>query len=191
MSIYTRRGDRGETSLADGSRCRKDSARVEAYGALDEANSAIGLARSAGADAPVEDVLRFAQQRLFNCTAMLARPADSVPAGSPSVTAEDVAALETSIDRFEALSGPPAGFVVEGGCEVAARLHVARAIVRRAERRVVTLDTLEPVDENVMAFVNRLSDALFAAARYSNTVAGHLDEAWNAQAPRPCDGSSR
>jgi len=182
MSIYTRRGDSGETSLADGSRVRKDSARVEAYGTVDEANSAIGLARAVPVDERLDGVLRFAQHRLFNCSASLAAPGGSAVA----VTAEDVAALEAAIDGFEAATGAPGGFVIEGGCEAAARLQVARAVVRRAERRVATLAASEPVDPQVTAFINRLSDALFAGARYANALTGTAEELWSRDAtPEP------
>jgi len=185
MSIYTRRGDTGDTSLADGSRVRKDSARVEAYGAVDEANSSVGLARAAVADPLLADVLRFAQQRLFNCSAALASPAGSPRSSMPGISAADVALLEVSVDRFEALSGPPNGFVVEGGSEIASRLNIARAVVRRAERRAATLAAAEPVDEFVLAFLNRLSDTLFAAARYANFLAGAPEERWDSNAPAP------
>jgi cob(I)alamin adenosyltransferase len=185
MTIYTRRGDHGETSLADGSRVSKHSVRVEAYGTVDEANSAVGLARAATADELLTDVLRFAQQRLFNCSALLADPTEARSATAPSVSAKDVAALESAIDRFESLAGAQKNFVVEGGCEAAARLHVARALVRRAERRATALSAESPVDDHVLAFLNRLSDALFAAARYANVRAGVTEEAWDPEARRP------
>jgi cob(I)alamin adenosyltransferase len=191
MPIYTRRGDHGETSLADGSRIRKDSARVEAYGAVDEANSAVGLARAAVTDPALSELLCFAQQRLFNCSAALAAPAGTSTPTTPRISHEDVAALEAAVDRFETVTGPPAGFVVEGGSEAASRLHTARAILRRAERRVVTLDAETPVDEQVLAFINRLSDALFAGARYANELVGHPDELWDPAAPLPAEGSAR
>ena len=185
MSIYTRRGDHGETSLADGSRVRKDSARVEAYGTVDEANSAIGFARAAVTDPLLADVLRFAQQRLFNCSAALASPASPPLDTTPRVTADDVVALEESIDRFEALTGAPTGFIVEAGSDASSRLHAARALLRRAERRTVTLAVDEYVDDLVLAFLNRLSDTLFAAARYANALAGVADEPWDPSSPRP------
>jgi cob(I)alamin adenosyltransferase len=185
MSIYTRHGDHGETSLADGSRVRKDSVRVEAYGAIDEATSAIGLARATVSDPLLADVLRFAQHRLFNCSAALASPAGERSSTAPGITPEDVAALEQSIDRFEDISGPSRGFILEGGTQSAALLHVARATLRRAERRAVKLDDAEPVDEHVLAFINRLSDTLFAAARYANAIADAPDELWDPSASKP------
>ncbi|HET6350724.1 MAG TPA: cob(I)yrinic acid a,c-diamide adenosyltransferase [Coriobacteriia bacterium] len=184
MSIYTRSGDDGQTSLADGSRVSKSSLRVEAYGTVDEANSAIGFARAAGADELLDSVLGFAQQRLFNCASRLATP-NAESAGAVAVSAEDVAFLERAIDRFEKTSGPLAHFVVESGSELASRLHIARATVRRAERRVVNLADSEHVDAHVLAFVNRLADALFAAARYANAVAEVAEEAWDPKAEPP------
>jgi cob(I)alamin adenosyltransferase len=182
MSIYTRRGDAGETSLADGTRVRKDSARVEAYGAMDEAGCAVGLARAAARDERVSHLLRFIQQRLMNCAAITARPATDGPPNHVSVTQEDVAALEHSIDSLVEATGPWTGFVIEGGSEPAARLHLARSITRRAERRLVSLSAHEPVDPTVLAFVNRCSDALYAAARAENLSAGCAEEPWDPSA---------
>jgi len=185
MPIYTRRGDHGDTSLVDGTRVSKTSARVEAYGTVDEANSAVGFARSAVTDPFLDSVLHFIQQRLFNCSSSLATPAESRTVGTPFVEAADVAFLESAIDRFMESSGPLSHFVIEGGCESACRLHVARAITRRAERRLVALAAEAEVDEQVEAFVNRLSDTLFASARYANHLAGVTDEVWDPSAPRP------
>jgi len=185
MPIYTRRGDHGDTSLADSSRVSKTSARVEAYGTIDEANSAVGFARAAVTDAELDEVLHFIQQRLFNCSSSLATPAESRTPATPVIAAADIEFLESAIDRFMERSGPLTHFVIEGGCEPACRLHLARAITRRAERRIVTLAAETSVDEQVEAFVNRLSDTLFASARYANHLAGITDELWNPNAPRP------
>ena len=185
MTIYTRRGDHGDTSLADGQRVSKTSVRVDAYGTVDEANSAVGFARAAVTDAELDGVLHFIQQRLFNCSSSLATPTDSRKDTTPIITADDIALLESAIDRFMERSGPLTHFVIETGCEAAARLQLARAITRRAERRVVALSLEEPVDEQVEMFVNRLSDALFASARYANHLAGITDEQWDPHAPLP------
>ena len=185
MPIYTRRGDHGDTSLADGQRVAKTSARVEAYGTVDEANSAVGFARAAVTDPELDAVLHFIQQRLFNCSSSLATPAESRNAATPAIDAADVAWLESVIDRFMERSGPLTHFVIEAGCEAAARLHLARAVTRRAERRIVALAAETAVDEQVEAFVNRLSDALFASARYANQLAGFADELWDSRAPIP------
>jgi cob(I)alamin adenosyltransferase len=185
MSIYTRLGDAGETSLADGTRVSKTSRRVEAYGTVDETNSAVGLARAVVSDATLDSVLHFVQQRLFNCSSSIATPDEHRGPDTPVVTADDVAFLERSIDGFEARTGALDHFVIEGGSESAARLQVARAVSRRAERRVVALAEEDAVDEQVLAFVNRLSDVLFAAARYANAIDGVAEEAWDPHAPRP------
>ena len=178
MSIYTRQGDNGETSLAEGSRVAKDSARVEAYGTLDEAGSSIGLARAAVTDAAVDRVLRFVQQRLMNCASITARPAGSEPPDHIAISPDDIAALERAIDDLCA-SSAWTGFVLGGGSEAASRLHVARAVTRRAERRLLTLSSLEPVDASVLAFVNRASDALYAAARCENHSSEATEEPWD------------
>ncbi len=179
MSIYTRRGDSGDTSLANGSRVRKDAERVEAYGMMDEAGCAVGLARSVAGDPNVVVLLRFIQQRLMNCAALTARPMSDGRSDAVSVSDTDIAALERAIDLMFDGSAPWTGFVLEGGCDAAARIQLARSIVRRAERRLVALAAQEPVDPAVMAFVNRASDALYAAARAENRFAGHQEEPWD------------
>lgn len=184
--IYTRRGDSGETSLVGGARVPKNSERVEAYGTVDEANSAVGLARAAittdafGAspdDIDLDGILGFVQHRLFNCSSRLATPPGAESERTPAVTPDDVTRLEAAIDALTAATGELDHFVLPGGCEAAARLHVARTVVRRAERRILDLDAHEPVDDHVLAFVNRLSDLLFAAARYENRACG--DVVWD------------
>ncbi|HSK48610.1 MAG TPA: cob(I)yrinic acid a,c-diamide adenosyltransferase [Coriobacteriia bacterium] len=184
MSIYTRRGDEGETSLADGSRVSKAHERVEAYGAIDEANCIVGLARSSNSDPQLEAILAFVQHRLFNCSSSLAHPmpSDSAPA---SVTYEDVQALEAWIDHFDSQSGRLTGFVLPSGTELSARLQCARAVLRRAERRIVPLRSNESVEPAVQAFINRASDLLFAAARHANTLEAEPEEVWDVDAPRP------
>ena len=185
MTIYTRRGDRGDTSLVGGDRVSKASARVEAYGAVDEAGSAVGFARAALTQPDLDSVLLFAQQRLFNCSSSLATPLPHVSDSTPRISAEDVAALESAIDVFTERTAPQTGFVVGAGSEAGCRLQLARAITRRAERRIVTLTAQEPVDEFLLSFVNRLSDALFASARYADSLDGSTDEPWDPHAPRP------
>jgi cob(I)alamin adenosyltransferase len=185
MTIYTRRGDGGQTSLADGSRTSKASERLEAYGTVDEANSAVGVARAMTGDPLLSEVLAFVQHRLFNCSSSLATPVEHATDATPTLTAEDIAVLERVIDRFEETTGSLDHFIVESGTSLAAHLHLARAVVRRAERRIVTLQERSPVDAGVLAFVNRLSDVLFAAARYANAVEGVAEEAWDPCAEAP------
>jgi cob(I)alamin adenosyltransferase len=182
MAIYTRGGDSGETSLGNGMRVGKASLRVEAYGTVDEAGSAIGAARAAVSDPIIGDVLRFMQQRLMNCASALASPGVE---GAATIEAADITALESAIDRFATRTGPFTGFVLESGSTAATHLQLARAITRRAERRVVELATVEPIPPLVSAFLNRSSDALYAAARLANLMDGYAEESWDAEAPRP------
>jgi cob(I)alamin adenosyltransferase len=178
--IYTRSGDEGSTSLPDGTRVRKDDPRIELFGALDEANCLIGLARVNVVDSNVDAVLEFLQHRLFNCSTCLASGQPS--ADVPSVTADDVTALESAIDRFTDRMGGFRGFMLPGCDETSARLHVARAVLRRAERIAAHLAAETPIDADVLAFLNRASDLLYAAARFSG--AGN-ECAWRPDAERP------
>ena len=179
MSIYTRRGDTGDTSLADGSRVRKDALRVEAYGTLDEAGCAIGLARTAVSDPDVTALLCFLQQRLMNCAAITARVDHADASGPVSVAEADIAAVERAIDSLGDRTGAWSGFVLEAGGDSATRLHLARSITRRAERRLVALSAVEPIDPQVLSFVNRASDALYAAARFENLDPAYSEEPWD------------
>ena len=186
--IYTRKGDKGETSLVGGERVPKNSVRVEAYGTVDEANSAVGLARSA-LNVAAEDDLRldmmldFVQHRLFDCSSLLATPVVARTDGRrlPAIQQADIDLVESWIDRLTEAAGEIDHFVLPGGCEEACRLHVARTVVRRAERRIHDLAEEAPgeVDAQVLAFVNRLSDLLFTMARYANALYGSGDVFWD------------
>ena len=173
MKIYTRKGDDGTTGLWYGGRVRKHDGRPEAYGSVDEAASALGLARAVAERGGelYEDILRV-QNELFVAGAELAtapEAAGRLEAGVSKVTPEMVDRLETDIDRYMDRVDLPPKFVIPGGSELSARLDVARAAVRRAERRVAALkDAGEPVEETVMTYLNRLSDALFAMARFAD-----------------------
>ncbi|HEY5548371.1 MAG TPA: cob(I)yrinic acid a,c-diamide adenosyltransferase [Coriobacteriia bacterium] len=178
-TIYTKSGDAGATSLPDGTRVGKDDPRIALYGALDEANCLIGLARVSVLDSGLDAALGFIQHRLFNCGACLPGPTTS-PNG-PRIDAQDVTALEAVIDRYSARLGSW-GFTLPGCDEVSARLHVARAVMRRAEREAVRLNSTDTVDPMVLAFLNRASDLLYVAARYT----GNGNEcAWHPDAERP------
>jgi cob(I)alamin adenosyltransferase len=180
MAIYTRTGDDGTTSLADGTRAPKDSGRVELLGTLDEATSHIGLARVHVVDSDLDDVLAFVQHRLLNCSACVAsaQPAQDVP----GVDEQDVAALERATDRYAPRVSAFPGFMLPGCDEASARLHVARTVVRRAERRAAALSRSEPVPPQVLAFLNRASDLLYIAARYAG---GGGECPWHPDQPRP------
>jgi cob(I)alamin adenosyltransferase len=189
--IYTRTGDDGSTALGDGTRRRKDDARVVAYGSVDETNSAIGLARliTAGSNnadlAVVDRVLSRAQNDLFDLGADLCVPEErkiesKKAARSPlRVAMSQVAALEKAIDDLNADLAPLRSFVLPGGGAAAAALHMARTICRRAERDMVALADVEgeKVGAAALAYVNRLSDYLFVAARYANDR-GATDILW-------------
>lgn len=176
--IWTGTGDAGDTSLADGSRVRKDDVRVEAYGTLDEAASAIGLARVGVTDTRLDLLLAFAQQRLLNLASLLAAPGAAPDA--PRVSDADTTTLERATDDLARAAGGFGGFSLPGGGETGARLHVARTVVRRAERRVTALSAEAGVEEIALSFLNRLSDALFAAALYANMLDGVAEETWDA-----------
>ncbi len=167
--IYTRTGDDGTTGLVDGSRRTKFDARMQAIGEVDEANSAIGLAVIAASAETARDLQRI-QNDLFDLGADLATPGDDF---APSemvlrVVQSQVDWLETAIDALNETLPPLTSFILPGGSEAAARIHVARATVRRAERATVELDNVEAVNPLVMAYLNRLSDYLFVLARATN-----------------------
>ncbi len=180
--IYTRGGDKGATSLADGARRRKDDIRVEAYGAIDEANAAIGVARVAleARDNNLDEMLARIQNDLFDLGAELATPvARNAKADASSrlvILQAQVERLEREIDALNADLAPLKSFVLPGGTAGAAHLHVARTISRRAERVIVTLANTEGehVEETALRYVNRLSDFLFVAARYVNRDRGDV-----------------
>ena len=183
-SIYTRTGDAGTTSLADGTRIPKDSLRVTAYGTVDEANSWIGIAAAHVEDRLLKETLTFLQHRFFNCSSNVATPPGA--SFAPTKIAEsDVAFLEQAIDRFEERTGKIDRFIVPGGTKAASFLHVARTVTRRAERALVALAVEEPVDALVRKFLNRSSDFLFAAARFANAVQGESDLFWDANLAAP------
>ncbi len=180
MKIYTRTGDQGETGLWGGLRVSKDAPRVQAYGTVDECNAAIGVARAAGVDADLDALLARVQNDLFVVGADLATPGEA--ANIPRIGAEAVRALEQAIDEMEARLEPLRQFILPGGTPPAAYLHLARTVCRRAERWVVTLSQIEPINPQVAIYLNRLSDLLFVAARYANANAGVPDVPW--ESPR-------
>ena len=190
MKLYTRTGDAGETSLFDGTRVKKDDARVDAYGEVDELNAWLGLASSAlktiGAGLhptpPVvettDDAIVQIQRDLFALGARLADPAGKIAARvtKAAVADADVARLEALIDRFEAELPPLTHFILAGGAPPGAALHVGRTVCRRAERRIVALRP--PADALVVRYMNRLSDLLFVLARVLNHRAGVPEVEW-------------
>lgn len=184
MKIYTKVGDGGETSLYGGQKVRKDAARVETYGTVDECNAVLGVALTQINDAEARAILMRIQGELFEVGADLATPperGETVPRVRPEATAR----LEAEIDRFEEEMEPLRHFILPGGSAGGAALHQARAVCRRAERCLVTLTSLEPVSPEVLRYLNRLSDYLFVLARLVNARAGAPETIWE----RPALGS--
>ncbi|WP_296721397.1 cob(I)yrinic acid a,c-diamide adenosyltransferase [Erythrobacter sp.] len=179
--IYTRTGDDGTTGLVDGSRCPKFSARISAMGLVDEANSAIGLAICAIADADQRALLIRVQNDIFDLGADLATPAENDDFTSSEMVLRIVPAqaewIEAQIDALNERLEPLTSFVLPGGSEAAARVHVARATTRAAERAMVTLAAETPVNPAALAYINRLSDLLFVLARVANAD-GREDVKW-------------
>ena len=189
MKLYTRTGDDGSTGLFGGARVRKDHVRIEAYGTVDELNGLLGLALAGctGEDEGSRHLLERLgpiQSRLFDLGADLATPADSPHADKVRRLAEtEVEELERLIDDIDGRNDEIRTFVMPGGSELAARLHVARGACRRSERAIVALADVEEVNAPTIRFVNRLSDLLFAAARYANKSQGLPDVPWVAESP--------
>ena len=180
--IYTRTGDKGTTALGDGRRVAKDHRRIEAFGTVDELNSAIGVAVSSGLDARGADLLRRVQNDLFDLGADLCVPEIRKGGRRPArralrITEAHVRPLEAAIDRFNGALQPLRSFVLPGGTVASSWLHLARTICRRAERRVVALARGEKVNPQAVIYLNRLSDLLFVIARRAND-GGRGDILW-------------
>lgn len=179
MRIYTRNGDDGHTSLLDGSRVAKNDPHVAACGDVDELNSLLGWCRCAGGTSVLDGRIEQIQRELFAVGAELATPASATRRPRIGlVGAVHNRRLESWIDEAWAATPPLSNFVLPGGCELAARLHLARTCCRRVERSVVRLRETEPVRDEVIAYLNRLGDLLFAWARLANREAGAPDVLW-------------
>ncbi|MBK7146284.1 MAG: cob(I)yrinic acid a,c-diamide adenosyltransferase [Xanthomonadales bacterium] len=170
--IYTRTGDDGSTGLGDGTRVSKDSARVTAYGTVDELNSALGVVIACGLPAPIEDMLTEIQHELFDLGGELCIP------GSAMIHDADIARLEQRLDGLNADLPALKEFILPGGGMAAAQCHVARTVARRAEREVVTLSHHDAVRAEAVRYLNRLSDLLFVVARVLARSAGHGETLW-------------
>lgn len=185
--IYTRSGDAGTTRLATGQTVSKADLRVEAYGAVDEANACVGLARlHTGGDTAFDAMLARVQNELFDLGADLATPPEMGEADGSKLRILDtqVARLEAEIDQMNDALPPLQSFILPGGTAAAAALHLARTVARRAEREAVRLvETNEPVSEPAMRYLNRLSDFLFVAARWANDR-GASEVFWKSGATR-------
>ena len=179
MKIYTKTGDQGETGLFGGPRVRKDHPRIEAFGAVDELNAMLGVARATELPAEVEQTLHRVQHELFSVGSELATT-EPEKYQLPQVGDVQAALLEQEIDQLESHLPPLTMFILPSGCEASVRIQLARTICRRAERRVVELmeQAEQPISERIVCYLNRLSDYLFVAARYTNHTAGVTDEPW-------------
>ena len=171
--IYTRTGDDGSTGLGDGSRIAKDSLRVEAYGTVDEANSCIGLVLATDMPEDIRTLLTVVQHQLFDLGGELCIP------GHAAIDDEDVERLEQHLDRYNDDLPPLKDFILPGGGEAAARCHVARTVVRRAERETVALSRVEAVRPQAIRYLNRLSDLLFVLSRVLARASGHGEVLWH------------
>jgi len=178
MKLYTKTGDDGTTGLFGGERIRKDHPRVDAYGAVDEINAAIGVAVVIVKDERLSGMLGEIQADLFSLGAELATPDASKL--TARVADEAISRLEAWIDDAEAALPPLRTFIVPGGSETASRLHLARTVCRRAERSVVTLMSCDSIRPQIMIYLNRLGDLLFALARRANQDVGVPDVPWTA-----------
>lgn len=173
--IYTKTGDDGSTGLGDGSRVSKDSARVTAYGTVDEANSAIGLILACDIQDDVREILVSVQHHLFDLGGELCIP------GHSAIFDEDISRLENTLDKFNADLPALKDFILPGGGMAAAHCHLARTITRRAERETVTLSHHDAVRPEAIRYLNRLSDLLFVLARVLARASGHGEVLWNHQ----------
>jgi len=178
VKIYTRTGDRGETSLFGGARVAKNDARIEAYGTVDELSSFLGLARAAWPQSPADDQLQRTQTDLFEIGAHLASPGTS---RFPGVDVSRIEVIERAIDAVTNELEPLTSFILPGGSLAASHLHVARTVCRRAERLVVALHDESAATQSTIAYLNRLSDYLFVAARYANAKHDVRDVPWNSR----------
>jgi cob(I)alamin adenosyltransferase len=178
MRIYTRTGDDGTTSLFGGVRVKKNNVRVEAYGTVDELNAVLGIVRAVSKDEKINKIIQTVQNLLFTLGADLATPFDVKSPKLKRIGDEDIKLVENFIDELEAELEPLKNFILPGGVLLSSVLHLARAVCRRAERRIISLSEVEKINEKVIPFVNRLSDLFFVLARYANKIEGVDDIKW-------------
>jgi cob(I)alamin adenosyltransferase len=181
MKIYTKTGDGGETGLFGGERVPKNAIRIEAYGTIDELNAFIGLTIIEVSDKGVKDLLQKIQNRLFSIGADLATPDDekTKKLNVFRTPEEYYLFLEKEIDNYQSKLKELRNFILPGGTRGAALLHICRTITRRAERMVVALNNTVKIGNNIIIFLNRLSDLFFVLARFDNAISGTPDIKWN------------
>lgn len=178
MKIYTKTGDTGDTSLFGGQRVPKDALRIEAYGTIDELNSVLGIVRADSGDPELDAILQKLQEQLFVLGADLATPRSIDRKAVRRIEPRDAQPLEKMIDQVESRLKPLKNFILPGGSPVAARIHFARTVCRRAERSVVRMSRNEDIGEGAVVYLNRLSDFLFVLARYVNQKADVQETKW-------------
>ncbi len=178
MKIYTKTGDKGQTSLIGGVRVAKHHIRIETYGTVDELNSHIGLVSDSFGDARTSEILKQIQDRLFTIGASLASDPEKSKMKIPDLLESDIEVLENEIDKMEQTLEPLKNFILPGGNTVVSFCHIARCVCRRAERHAVQLSETDWVEEKVLRYLNRLSDYLFVLARKIAADSGTEEIAW-------------
>jgi len=178
MKIYTKTGDKGETSLFGGSRVSKGHLRIHAYGTLDELNSYIGLLNDLSSDEKMSQELHRIQDRLFTLGALLATEHEKAKKRLPIITLEDIEYLEESIDKMDQSLDPLKTFILPGGHPTVSYCHIARCVCRRAERLTVELSEHNNIDVLVIQYLNRLSDYLFVCSRYLTKILKVQEKLW-------------
>lgn len=178
FKIYTKGGDKGETSLLGGTRVAKCHERVEAYGNIDELNSFIGLIRDQDIHEHYREVLIRIQENLFVAEALIARDPEKETRNLPSLTQDDILLLEHEIDAMNDGLPPLTNFILPGGHPAVSCCHIARTVCRRAERSVIRLNLLNPVEDIIIQLLNRLSDYLFVLARRTGFDCGAIEAPW-------------
>ncbi len=180
MKIYTKTGDKGETSLFGGKRVAKDDLRIDAYGTVDELNSIIGICRTLNPPKKVDQLLYKIQNQLFTLGADLAAPlSQKLKKEIPRICEDDITFLEKSIDNLETANRTLQAFILPGGSHLAAQIHHARTVCRRAERLVVKLSRKEKIGKHIVVYLNRLSDFLFVLTRWINKNQNFVEIKWN------------
>lgn len=178
MKIYTKTGDKGQTSLIGGTKVSKGHLKIESYGTVDELNSFIGVIRDSFTDTDTNILLERTQNNLFNIGAQLATVAGTTNSYVPKVTEEEIESLEKAIDKMDESLKPLRNFILPGGHIANSYAHVARCVCRRAERCLVRLMEEEEVDPLIIKYMNRLSDYLFALARFISHQNGSREVEW-------------
>jgi cob(I)alamin adenosyltransferase len=183
--VYTRHGDKGDTHLVGGRRVPKDDARIESYGTIDELNSILGIVRAcndaakpSAASKRLDQILRQIQNELFDLGSELATPPDAAWEGMIRIGPAQIKVLERTIDECQATLAPLKSFILPGGGMIAAFLHQARTVCRRAERDILRLMHREPIGDAVLGYVNRLSDLLFVLSRWMSHALGEPEYLW-------------